>query len=203
MQKVPANIVAVTQAMAARGVEQADLDYTLELVISNSDEIMGGHQAEVLASLLAAGAAPTPNSIVVALAHGQVAPVQALLAHGLAMTVPIAAALGRNDQLAGLLARASADDRQTALGLAVINRQLEAARLCLDAGVDVNSLLPVHKHSTPLHQAAINDDLPMLELLVARGARLDTRDTLWNGTPLGWAVHNEKRAAEAYLRSLL
>ena len=61
----------------------------------------------------------------------------------------------------------------------------------------------VHKHSTPLHQAAIDDDLPMLELLVARGARLDTRDTLWNGTPLGWAVHNEKRAAEAYLRSLL
>ena len=69
---------------------------------------------------------------------------------------------------------------------------MEAARLCLDAGADVNALLPVHKHSTPLHQAAINEDLPMLELLVARGARLDTRDTLWNATPLDWAVHNEQ-----------
>ena len=59
MQKVPANIAAITQAMIARGVEQADLDYTLELVISNSDEIMGGHQAEVLATLLAAGATAT------------------------------------------------------------------------------------------------------------------------------------------------
>jgi peptide-methionine (S)-S-oxide reductase len=188
--------------MIDRGVEQADLDGTLELVISNSDEIMGGHQAEVLATLLAAGAVPTQHSIVVALAHWQLAPVQALLDHGLAMTAPVAAAFGRNDELARLLAQASADDRQTALGLAVINRQAEAARLCLDAGADVNSLLPVHKHSTPLHQAAINEDLPMLELLVARGARLDTRDTLWNATPLDWAVHNEKRAAEAYLRSL-
>ena len=203
MQKVPANIAAITQAMIARGVEQAELDDTLELVISNSDEIMGGHQAEVLASLLAGGAKASPWALVVALAHRQHAPVQALLDHGMAMTAPIAAALGRNDELAVLLPGASAEDRQTALGLAVINWQLEAARLCLDAGADVNSLLPVHKHSTPLHQAAINDDLPMLELLVGRGARLDTRDTLWNGTPLGWAVHNEKRAAEAYLRSLV
>jgi peptide-methionine (S)-S-oxide reductase len=202
MQQMPANIVAITQAMLERGVEQADLDYTLELVISNNDEIMHGHQAEVLATLLAAGAKATPWAIVVALAHWQLAPVRALLEHGLAMTAPIAAALGRNDELNKLLAATSADDRQTALGLAVINRQGEAARLCLDAGAEVNSMLPVHKHSTPLHQAAINDDLPMLELLVARGAKLDTRDTLWNGTPLGWAVHNGKSAAEAYLRSL-
>ena len=50
--------------------------------------------------------------------------------------------------------------------------------------------------------AALNDDIEMLKLLVARGARLDIRDTLWNGTPLGWAVHNKKVNAEAYLRSL-
>jgi peptide-methionine (S)-S-oxide reductase len=202
MQQVPANIVAITQAMLERGVEQGDLDYTLELVISNNDEIMHGHQAELLATLLAAGAKAKPWAIVVALAHWQLAPVHALLDHGLAMTAPIAAVLGRNDELNRLLAATSAEDRQTALGLAVINRQVEAARLCLDAGANVNSMLPVHKHSTPLHQAAINDDLPMLELLVARGARLDTRDTLWNGTPLGWAVHEKKQAAEAYLRSL-
>ena len=202
MQKVPANIVAITQAMIDRGVEQADLDNTLELVISNSDEIMGGHQAEVLATLLAGGAKASPWAIVVGLAHWQHAPARALLDHGMAMTAPIAAALGRTDELAALLPRTSAEDRQTALGLAVINRQLEAARLCLDAGADVNSLLPVHKHSTPLHQASINEDLPMLQLLVARGAKLDTRDTLWDATPLNWAVHNGKTAAEAYLRSL-
>ena len=59
----------------------------------------------------------------------------------------------------------------------------------------------MHKHSTPLHQAAINEDLPMMELLLACGARTDIRDTLWNGTPLGWAIHNHKAKAEALLRA--
>lgn len=86
--------------------------------------------------------------------------------------------------------------------MAVINRRLEAARLCLDAGGDPNRSLPVHRHAMPLHTAALNDDVEMMKLLVARGARLDIRDTLWNGTPLGWAVHNRKAKAEAYLRSL-
>jgi len=202
MQQVPANIAAVAQVMLARGVEQADLDYTLELVISNSDEIMGGHQAEVLALLLSAGANASTQAIVVALAHWQIAPIRALLERGLAMTAPIAAALGDTGKLASLLSSASADTRQMALGLAVINRQSQAARLCLDAGADPNAYLPVHKHSMPLHQAALHDDVALLELLVEHGARLDTRDTLWNGTPLGWAVHNKKTAAEAYLRSL-
>jgi peptide-methionine (S)-S-oxide reductase len=202
MQRVPANIAAVAQVMLARGVDQADLDYTVELVISNSDEIMGGHQAEVLALLLSAGATASPHAIAVALAHWQIAPIRALLERGLPMTAPIAAALGETDELAGLLTHAPADERQMALGLAVINRQLEAARLCLDAGADVNRHLPVHKHSMPLHQAALHNDVALLELLVARGARLGVRDTLWNGTPLGWAVHNKKAAAEAYLRTL-
>jgi ankyrin repeat protein len=202
MQQMPANIAAIAQVMIARRVEQADLDYTLELVISNSDEIMGGHQAGMIGTLLAAGAKASPHAIAVALAYGQIGPVQALLDAGLIMTAPIAAAFGRDDELARLLLRTSKDDRQMAFGLAVVNRRLNAVRLCLDAGADVNAYLPVHKHSMPLHQAALHNDVALLELLVARGARLDTRDTLWNGTPLGWAIHNKKAAAEAYLRSL-
>jgi ankyrin repeat protein len=74
--------------------------------------------------------------------------------------------------------------------------------VCLDAGADPNQLLPVHRHAMPLHTATLNGDVEMLKLLVARGARLDVRDKLWNGTPLGWAVHNKKTEAEVYLRSL-
>jgi hypothetical protein len=37
---------------------------------------------------------------------------------------------------------------------------------------------------------------------VASIQRCDARDTLWDGTPLGWAVHGKKAKAEAYLRSL-
>jgi ankyrin repeat protein len=202
VRKMPANIADIAQMMIARGVEQADLDSTLELVMSSADLRKQGLQVPLVALLVDAGAAATPQAIRVALAHYEVEPVLALLDRGMRMTAPIAAALGRNDALKSLLVDASPDDRQDALGMAVINRQLDAARLCVDAGADPNRSLPVHSHAMPLHTAALNDDVEMLKLLVARGARLDTRDTLWNGTPLGWAVHNKKAEAEAYLRSL-
>jgi peptide-methionine (S)-S-oxide reductase len=201
MRKMPASIVALARTMIARGVEPADLDYTLELVLSNGQS--RSHQHELIALLLEAGATATPRAILVALAHRGTQPIKTLLERGHAMTAPIAAGLGRSEALEALLARATPEVRQDALGMAVINMRVEAARACLDAGADVNALLPVHSHSTPLHQAAVNGDVEMLRLLVARGARLDTRDTLWNGTPLGWAVHTKKRDAEAYLRSLV
>lgn len=201
MRKVPANIVEIGRAMIARGVEQTDLDYTLELVMSNGDTSRAGREAALIALLVDAGAKATPQAVHVALAHLCIKPVLTLVERGMAMTAPIAAALGRNRELISLLRTASGEERQMALGLAVINRQHEAARLSLDAGADLNVPLPVHKHSMPLHQAAINDDVEMLELLVAHGASLDARDTLWNGTPLGWAVHTRKRKAEAYLRT--
>jgi hypothetical protein len=45
------------------------------------------------------------------------------------LPVPIAAALDRWRDLAVLLRRAAPEDRQSEFGLAVINMQLEAARL--------------------------------------------------------------------------
>src|SRR5262249_16000844 len=141
MRKIPANIAAIADVMIARGVEQADLDYALELVMSNGQR--GPRQGELTAVLLRAGATATPHAIVVALAHWCSAPVEMLLDRGLAMTAPIAAGLGRAHELARLLARATPAERQEALGLAVINQHVEAARLCLDAGADVNAFLPV------------------------------------------------------------
>lgn len=202
VRKMPANIVDIARVMISRGVEQADLDCTLELIMSSGKVRGQGPQAALMALLMDAGAAATPQAIRVTLAHHEVEPILALLDRGMPMTAPIAAALGRVDALRSLLVGTSPDDRQEALGLAVINRQLEAARVCLDAGADPNQLLPVHRHAMPLHTATLNGDVEMLKLLVARGARLDVRDKLWNGTPLGWAVHNKKTEAEVYLRSL-
>jgi peptide-methionine (S)-S-oxide reductase len=116
------------------------------------------------------------------------------------LTASAAAALGRNAELAALLPEAAAEERQKALGMAVINGHREAARLCLEAGADVDGFLPVHAHSTPLHQAVANDDMPMMELLLARGARSDIPDTMWNSTALGWAKYMGKRKAEAVLQ---
>ncbi len=195
------NIVAVAGVMIARGVERADLDYALELVMSNGNAGDRANQIPLMDLLIGSGAVPTPRAIDMALGHGELRPVEALLVRGFALTAPIAAALGRDAALAGLLPQASAAERQTALGMAVINRRLDAARLCLDAGADVNGFLPVHAHSTPLHQAVASEDLPMMALLLARGARADIPDTMWNGTALGWARYMGKRAAEAVLEA--
>jgi ankyrin repeat protein len=153
--------------------------------------------------LLDGGARVTPQGILVTLAHWVLEPVRLLLARGAPMTPAIAASFGHTADLIQLLRSATAEERQDAFGLAVINRQVKAARACLDAGADVNAPLPVHKHSRALHQAAVNNDVPMLELLVARGADTTARDTLWNGTPLGWAAHNGKGQAVAFLRSII
>lgn len=202
MRTMPANIVEVGRAMIARRVEQSDLDYTLELVMSNGHSRKRERQDELIALLLGAGANPTPQAVMVALAHRGFDAVKSLMDRGVAMSAPMAAALGRNKELSSLLPHVTPEDRQNAFGMAVVNMRTDAARLCLDAGADPNAFLPVHRHSTPLHQAAVNDDLDMLKLLVARGAKLDARDTLWNDTPLGWSIYTEKRNAEAYLRLL-
>jgi hypothetical protein len=34
----------------------------------------------------------------------------------------------------------------------------------------------------------------VVRLLVERGARLDLRDTVWQGTPLGWALYRGGKA---------
>ena len=202
MRAVPASIADVAGVMIARGVEQADLDYTLELAMSSDKSAWGDHQPGLLAALIDAGAKATPQSILVVLAHKCFPPVELLLERGMAMSLPVAAALGRNAEVSRLLPEASPEERQDAFGLAIITGEREAARQCLDAGADPNARLPVHRHSVPLHQAALDDDVATLKLLVAHGARTDVRDTLWNGTPLGWAVHNGKVNAEAYLRSI-
>jgi hypothetical protein len=39
-----------------------------------------------------------------------------------------------------------------------------------------------------------------VKLLVQRGARLDIKDVLWQGTPADWAHHENRTEIESYLR---
>jgi ankyrin repeat protein len=111
--------------------------------------------------------------------------------------------LGHIDDFRRLLPNAGKDDRHLALALASQFGQVEIVRILLDAGEDPNRYNPVggHSHSTPLHQAAAAGNEEMVRLLVERGARLDLRDVLWQGTPAGWARHEGKTEVEAYLRA--
>jgi ankyrin repeat protein len=98
---------------------------------------------------------------------------------------------------------AGADEVRDAFGLAVIVGNLEAARIALDAGADVNAFLPVHSHGTALHTAALGENVAMLDLLLERGARTDTRDKLWDATPLDWATHQNRPLARARLEAVI
>lgn len=198
----PDNIVAVAKLMIARGVDQADLDYTLGLVTTNG-LMPAAQQIALTAALVEAGAVMDEDGFLASLGHRQRAPVAWLVEHGFALTAPIAAGLGRVDALPGLLADATAKVRTDALGMAVINSEREAARLCLEAGADPNRFMACHRHSTPLHQAALDGDVALIELLLAHGARLDIADTLWRGAPLDWAIHGKQAGAEALLRARL
>ena len=197
----PPNIVEIARLLIARGIAQDDLDYTLELVMTDG-RMPRDMQMALVRTLVEAGAAASRQAVIMTLGHGQTAPIAWLVDNGLELTPVIAAGLGRTDALGRLLGDAAPEERNDALALAVINREAEAARLCLEAGADPNRFMPCHAHSVPLHQAAIHGDLETMKRLVAYGARLDIEDKLWRGTPLGWAIHGGQKGAEAYLRSL-
>ncbi len=199
VDRMAPNIVDVARVMIDRGVDQADLDYALELTMTSSVAREQGHQLSLMHALLAAGARATRNAVAMTAAYRELDALRALLDGDQPMTAPIAASLGANDQLRELLRNANREDVQTAFGLAVINGRLEAARMALAAGADVDAYLPVHAHSTALHQAANDDNVAMIELLLEHAARRDQRDTLWNATPLDWAKFLKRTHAEAAL----
>ena len=66
----------------------------------------------------------------------------------------------------------------------------------LDAGADPDA---ANRHGqTALHEAAWNDDVDLLELLLDRGADGTRRDRMHRGSPFGWAQYSgSKRAADA------
>ena len=64
-------------------------------------------------------------------------------------------------------------------------RETEILFALLDAGVDINARRD--DGATVLHQAAIDGDWSLVEKLLARGADLQLRDKIYDGTPAGWA----------------
>ncbi len=63
----------------------------------------------------------------------------------------------------------------------------------LDLGTDVNTYIDpssgFHSHATALHQAVFSGSLRSVERLIGAGAKLDLKDRIYDGTPLGWAKY--------------
>lgn len=96
------------------------------------------------------------------------------------------------------------NDRQSIINNAFIyacmHNQIEAARLLLQQGAEVNAIPPGFDFSgTGLHYAALNGHRAMVEVLLEQGADLNIKDTKVNNTPAGWADYGGHAELKNYL----
>jgi hypothetical protein len=216
-QKTPGNAVEIATALLHAGAEVdalADMyggHYTtMSMLVSSCPPAKAGVQAALLETLLDFGAAIEERGslkwgspLLTALAFGYAGAAEALVKRGARVdTIAAAAGLGRLAEAGELLPAADPENRHRALALAAQHGHVEVVKLLLDAGADPNLYNPEgnHPHSTPLHQAALAGHEAVVRLLVERGARLDIEDTIYQGTPLGWAMHAGQTGIEIYLR---
>lgn len=217
-QRTPANAVEVTKTLLDAGAEVDALASlyggecaTMSLLVSSCHPAKAGLQVALVdllvsygASLRDTGVGNWVSPVETALVFGYRDAAAALVRHGAPVTLPSAAGLGRADLVRELLPASNALARHRALAIAAQSGEVETTRLLLDAGEDPNRFNPqgTHGHTPPIHQAVWGGHLEVVRLLVERGARLDIRDTIYGGTPLGWAEYGGKDAIAAYLRGV-
>ncbi|MPY87977.1 MAG: hypothetical protein GEU99_08655 [Luteitalea sp.] len=193
--KLSGNIAQVTrtiiQAAQREGVDSLpeQLDYALRLVAWSGVAQKCDVQIELIDVLIDAGASPdgVPDN---ALVNGNVAAAERLVERGAKLTLPTAACLGRWDDITRLAQAASATVKQMALVLAALNGKSDALARLIPVGVDLDApSTELYSHATALHHAVGSGSLDAATVLVEAGAALDTRDTIYDGTPLDWAEH--------------
>jgi ankyrin repeat protein len=217
-QKTPKNAVEVATVLLGAGAEVdalADMYgghcTTMTLLVSSCHPAKAGVQVALVETLLDFGASiEGPDAdrrhspLMTALAFGYRDAAEALARRGArADNIATAAGLGRLADVRQFLATADGESRHRALALAAQHGHAEIVQLLVDAGEDPNRYNPDgnYSHSTPLHQAVIAGHHAAVRILVERGARLDIQDTVYHGTPLGWAVYGGQTEIEKYLRA--
>jgi peptide-methionine (S)-S-oxide reductase len=217
--RLPDNIVPIAAAIieAARisGPEtlQEQLDYALRLVAWSGVAAARDVQIPLIDLLVDAGASPL-DEVNNALVNGHTRAAEHLLERGGRLTFAAAVCLGRWGEMDRMAPGATPAQRSFALVLAALNGETESVRRMLALGVDVNQPSDaLYAHGTPLHHAVCSGSIDAVRTLVEAGADVHRLDTVWNGTPLGWAeyyvdtVEPERKAryAEiaAWLRSVM
>jgi len=213
-QRSPENAVEIATLLLRSGAEVDALaemyggqQTTMSMLVSSIHPANAGVQDALVETLLDFGAAIEGAGsggppLMDALACGHLSAAETLARRG-AKTDSLAAAagLGRFAEAARLLPNSDSVQRHRALALAAQHGHVEIVRLLLDAGEDPNRYNPpgFHGHSTPLHQAVCYGHEDVVRLLVERPARLDLKDTVYQGTPLDWAKHLGRTNLEEFL----
>ena len=207
-ETLPANIIEITNAIIAAAKKEAvdsleqQLDYALGLVVTGRVPREAGVQLQLMDVLIDAGARPGAGHG--ALSGRNLEAAAHLIERGGELTLATAMCLDRDRDVERLALTATPRDRQIALVAAALNGKVRALSKLLELGVDLNAYSTgIHTHATALHHAVDSGSLEAVELLVEAGARLDTRDKVYSGTPLDWAEHEGRSEIANYLRGRL
>lgn len=196
-EKLPVNIVAVTKTLidTARNNApesfQQQIDYTLGLVATGRIPRESGVQNEWIDLLIDNGA--QPGNGVSALAHGNIDAARHLIKRGGKLTIATAVGLDMEEDVYRLAKGATKTDMQVALMMAAFYGKSKMISFLIDLGTDVNAYLDkstgFHSHASVLHQAVFSGSLESVKILVGAGADLNTKDRVYDSTPLGWTIY--------------
>lgn len=99
-----------------------------------------------------------------------------------------------------------ASDRQVlsqAINFAAVHGHHDVIRYLAARGAPLSDPDSFVKHfCTPLHRVALKEDVPTMKLLLELGADPTATDPTFNATALGWAQHNGREKAAAFLRDV-
>jgi hypothetical protein len=205
---LPANIDKIASIIIEKAKnEKADnlqeqLDFTLRLVGWSTVARDAGVQVRLIDVLVNAGAS-VKGGASDALVNGNSDAARRLLDHGDPLTLPTALYFEHWKEADALAQNADQDTLQLSLVLSALNGKPQAVAKAIEYGADIHTpSRHLYSHATALHHAVWSGSLETVKVLVNAGASLKARDSIYDGTPLGWAEHAQKEDIIGYLNDL-
>ncbi|QDV90937.1 Ankyrin repeats (3 copies) [Phycisphaerae bacterium RAS2] len=211
--RLPSNIAAIARCIidTARLKDPATLpeqvDYALRLVCWSWIARQCGVQIALIDELLGAGASLEGLNTYqgrygantdAAIHNGNFAAAEHLVNRGAVLTLTTALCLNRWEEVDRLAPAASQAERDDAFVQAALHGHAEALRRMLALGMAPTSISRRnHSHGTALHHAVSSGNLEAVRVLVEAGANLSRVDSMFGGTPLGWAEYGESQEKDA------
>jgi len=208
-QRTPANAVQIAAILLDAGADidaTADMygggSRTLGLIATSIHPVTAGVLEDLLAFFLARGAAAggAAWSRLINDCHANGRPKAAEFLAARAdpggLDLEAAAGVGRIDLVERFFAAdgtltggATPDQRRDGFTWACEYGRTPVVAFLLRHGMDAGATLPKHHGQTGLHWAAWGAHVDTVEVLLAAGAPVDTRDERFDGTPLGWTLY--------------